>query len=173
VPQHMRANFDPELCSAKPALPSLRSPAHSAAHHAPTQTQTQTSHSRADACACPKLPTGQRMGAGVPLSMRRTCRVAAVKSICSQGRSQTSAARSPCRKARRVMSVSRWPCRLMLTASISRSTSSAVACSHVRSLAFGRRAVRFTVAGATRAKDEFAITFRSVRSETVQCSVIL
>ena len=34
--------------------------------------------------------------AGVPCLMRRTCRVAAVKSICSQRKSQTSAARSLC-----------------------------------------------------------------------------
>jgi hypothetical protein len=53
------------------------------------------------------------------------------------------------------MSASRWPCRLMLAASISRSNSSAVGGSRVRSLAFSRRAARFTVAGATRAEDEF------------------
>ena len=57
------------------------------------------------------------------------------------------------------MSASRWPCRLVLAASISRSTSPAVRCSRVRSAALGRRnsaTVRFTVADATSAKDEFA-----------------
>jgi len=55
------------------------------------------------------------------------------------------------------MGASRWPWRLALAASISRSTSSAVRCSRVRSAAFGRR--NGVTVGATSAKDEFAIAF--------------
>ena len=59
------------------------------------------------------------------------------------------------------MSASRWPWRLAPAVSINLSTSSVVRCSLVRSWAFGRRTVRFTIAGEVGGSGEFSIGFAS------------
>jgi hypothetical protein len=56
----------------------------------------EIANSPVDAGAVRAFPAGQRMCCSVPFLTCRTCRVAVLKSTCSQRRSAISAARRPC-----------------------------------------------------------------------------
>jgi hypothetical protein len=66
------------------------------------------------------------------------------------------------------MSASRWSWRLAVAAAVSRSTSSVVRCSLVRSSALGRRTVRFTVVGEVAGEVWLSMRMASLGGGTVQ-----